>query len=101
MGARERELAHRRSRGNDKVYDDILRQSGVVFGRGGLNELWNSRADCDPATRKGRRRHHHGAGDRVLRSDACVDNGLCLIDSERPRRGVRKFIRPRRRRQPG
>ncbi len=67
--------------GNDRVYDDVLRQSGVVRARG-LDEMLEF-ARCIPImpTPKGENVViiTGAGGSGVLLSDACVDNGLELM----------------------
>ncbi|MGW6195502.1 acetate--CoA ligase family protein [Kribbella sp. NPDC055110] len=68
--------------GNDKVYDDILRQSGVVRAPG-LNEMLQyARGIPLLPTPKGENVViiTGAGGSGVLLSDACVDNGLTLMD---------------------
>ncbi len=67
--------------GNDKVYDDILRQSGVIRARS-LNELLQfARALPVLPTPTGENVViiTGAGGSGVLLSDACVDNGLQLM----------------------
>jgi acyl-CoA synthetase (NDP forming) len=67
--------------GDDKVYDDILRQSGVIRARS-LNELLQfARALPVLPTPKGENVViiTGAGGSGVLLSDACVDNGLQLM----------------------
>ncbi|TCC55337.1 CoA-binding protein [Kribbella pittospori] len=68
--------------GNDKVYDDILRQSGVVRAPG-LNEMLQyARGIPLLPTPKGENVViiTGAGGSGVLLSDACVDAGLTLMD---------------------
>ncbi|GHF81758.1 acetyl coenzyme A synthetase (ADP forming)-like protein [Amycolatopsis bartoniae] len=68
--------------GNDKVYDDILRQSGVVRAPG-LNEMLEYARSLPlmPTPQGENVVIITGAGGSgVLLSDACVDNGLSLMD---------------------
>jgi acetyl coenzyme A synthetase (ADP forming)-like protein len=68
--------------GNDKVYDDILRQSGVIRAPG-LNDLLEyARGVPLLATPKGENVViiTGAGGSGVLLSDACVDNGLSLME---------------------
>ncbi|WAL67406.1 acetate--CoA ligase family protein [Amycolatopsis cynarae] len=68
--------------GDDKVYDDILRQAGVVRAPG-LNEMLEYARSLPllPAPRGENVVIITGAGGSgVLLSDACVDNGLSLMD---------------------
>jgi len=68
--------------GDDKVYDDILRQAGVVRAPG-LNEMLEYARSLPllPTPRGENVVIITGAGGSgVLLSDACVDNGLSLMD---------------------
>ncbi|WP_374202614.1 acetate--CoA ligase family protein [Amycolatopsis sp. GM8] len=68
--------------GDDKVYDDILRQAGVVRAPG-LNEMLEYARSLPlmPAPKGENVVIITGAGGSgVLLSDACVDNGLSLMD---------------------
>ncbi|GIH28226.1 acyl-CoA synthetase [Acrocarpospora phusangensis] len=68
--------------GDDKVYDDILRQAGVVRAPG-LNEMLEyARALPLMPTPKGENVViiTGAGGSGVLLSDACVDNGLTLME---------------------
>lgn len=68
--------------GDDKVYDDILRQAGVVRAPG-LNEMLEySRGLPVLPTPKGENVViiTGAGGSGVLLSDACVDNGLSLME---------------------
>ena len=68
--------------GNDKVYDDILRQSGVVRAPG-LNEMLQyARGLPVLPTPKGENVViiTGAGGSGVLLSDACVDNGLEMME---------------------
>ncbi len=67
--------------GNDKIYDDVLRQSGVIRARS-LNEMLEFARGLPvlPAPRGENVVIITGAGGSgVLLSDACVDNGLSLM----------------------
>ncbi|HTW83569.1 MAG TPA: acetate--CoA ligase family protein [Candidatus Sulfotelmatobacter sp.] len=67
--------------GNDKVYDDVLRQSGVIRARG-LNEMLAfARAVPILPTPKGENVViiTGAGGSGVLLSDSCVDAGLSLM----------------------
>src|SRR4030081_1686435 len=83
--------------GNDKVYDDILRQSGVVRAPG-LNEMLQyARGIPLLPTPKGENVViiTGAGGSGVLLSDACVDNGLQLMTMpEDLDKAFRKFIPP-------
>jgi acetyl coenzyme A synthetase (ADP forming)-like protein len=68
--------------GDDKVYDDILRQAGVIRAPGLNDMLEYARAlPVMPAPKGENVVIITGAGGSgVLLSDACVDNGLSLMD---------------------
>jgi acyl-CoA synthetase (NDP forming) len=84
--------------GNDKIYDDVLRQSGVVRARSLRQLLDFARGVPMLPTPKGENVViiTGAGGSGVLLSDACVDNGLQLL---KPMPGdldaaFRKFIPP-------
>jgi acyl-CoA synthetase (NDP forming) len=84
--------------GNDKIYDDVLRQSGVVRARSLRQLLDFARGVPMLPTPKGENVViiTGAGGSGVLLSDACVDNGLKLL---KPMPGdldaaFRKFIPP-------
>ena len=82
MGARAASSHTGALAGNDKVYDDILRQSGVVRAPG-LNEMLQyARGLPILPTPKGENVViiTGAGGSGVLLSDACVDNDLELMD---------------------
>ncbi|HET7328875.1 MAG TPA: acetate--CoA ligase family protein [Nocardioidaceae bacterium] len=82
MGARAASSHTGALAGNDKVYDDILRQSGVVRAPG-LNEMLQyARGLPLLPTPKGENVAiiTGAGGSGVLLSDACVDNGLTLME---------------------
>ncbi|HKN51077.1 MAG TPA: acetate--CoA ligase family protein [Amycolatopsis sp.] len=83
--------------GNDKVYDDILRQSGVIRAPG-LNDLLEyARGIPLLPTPKGENVViiTGAGGSGVLLSDACVDNGLTLMEIPSDLDAAfRKFIPP-------
>jgi acetyl coenzyme A synthetase (ADP forming)-like protein len=83
--------------GDDKVYDDVLRQSGVIRARG-LNELLAfARAVPILPTPKGENVViiTGAGGSGVLLSDACVDAGLSLMKFEPDLdEAFKKFIPP-------
>ncbi|MEV7096184.1 acetate--CoA ligase family protein [Amycolatopsis sp. NPDC051045] len=83
--------------GNDKVYDDILRQSGVVRAPG-LNDMLEYARGIPllPAPKGENVVIITGAGGSgVLLSDACVDNGLNLMEIPPDLdTAFRKFIPP-------
>jgi acetyl coenzyme A synthetase (ADP forming)-like protein len=68
--------------GDDKVYDDILRQAGVIRAPGLKDMLEYARALPVLPTPKGDNVViiTGAGGSGVLLSDACVDNGLTLMD---------------------
>jgi len=83
--------------GNDKVYDDVLRQSGVVRARG-LDEMLEF-ARCVPIMPAPRGENvviiTGAGGSGVLLADACVDNGLELMTMPPDLDAAfRKFIPP-------
>ncbi|MGD0288658.1 MAG: acetate--CoA ligase family protein [Candidatus Binataceae bacterium] len=81
MGARAAQSHTAALAGNDRIYDDILRQSGVVRAMS-LNDMLEF-ARCLPIlpTPKGENVLiiTGAGGSGVLLSDACVDNGLKLM----------------------
>jgi len=83
--------------GNDKVYDDVLRQSGVIRARG-LNELLAfARAVPILPTPKGENVViiTGAGGSGVLLSDSCVDAGLSLMKFDPDLdEAFKKFIPP-------
>ncbi|MDN5917132.1 MAG: acetate--CoA ligase family protein, partial [Pseudonocardia sp.] len=82
MGARAASSHTGALAGDDKVYDDILRQAGVVRAPG-LNEMLDySRGLPALPTPKGENVViiTGAGGSGVLLSDACVDNGLSLME---------------------
>src|SRR3954463_4834841 len=82
MGARAASSHTGALAGDDKVYDDILRQAGVVRAPG-LNEMLEyARGLPVLPTPKGENVViiTGAGGSGVLLSDACVDNGLTLMD---------------------
>ncbi|MBE8517855.1 acetate--CoA ligase family protein [Amycolatopsis sp. H6(2020)] len=83
--------------GNDKVYDDILRQSGVIRAPG-LNDLLEYARGIPllPTPQGENVVIITGAGGSgVLLSDACVDNGLSLMEIPPDLdTAFRKFIPP-------
>ncbi len=82
MGARAASSHTGALAGDDKVYDDILRQSGVVRAPG-LNEMLQyARGIPVLPTPKGENVLiiTGAGGSGVLLSDACVDNDLTLMD---------------------
>ncbi|WP_406047024.1 acetate--CoA ligase family protein [Kribbella sp. NBC_00889] len=97
MGARAASSHTGALAGNDKVYDDILRQSGVVRAPG-LNEMLQyARGIPLLPTPKGENVViiTGAGGSGVLLSDACVDAGLTLMDIPGDLDAAfRKFIPP-------
>ncbi|MFI6833673.1 acetate--CoA ligase family protein [Kribbella sp. NPDC050241] len=97
MGARAASSHTGALAGNDKVYDDILRQSGVVRAPG-LNEMLQyARGIPLLPTPKGENVViiTGAGGSGVLLSDACVDAGLTLMDIPADLDAAfRKFIPP-------
>lgn len=67
--------------GNDKIYDDVLRQSGVIRAPGLRDMLEYARALPLMPTPQGENVViiTGAGGSGVLLSDACVDNGLSLM----------------------
>ena len=81
MGARAASSHTGALAGDDKVYDDILRQSGVVRARGLKEMLEFARGVPVLPTPQGENVViiTGAGGSGVLLSDACVDNGLSLM----------------------
>ncbi len=83
--------------GNDKIYDDILRQSGVIRAPGLRDMLDYARGLQKLPTPKGENVViiTGAGGSGVLLSDACVDNGLNLMKMPPDLdKAFRKFIPP-------
>ena len=83
--------------GNDKIYDDVLRQSGVVRAPGLRDMLDYARGLPKLPTPKGENVViiTGAGGSGVLLSDACVDNGLSLMKMPADLDAAfRKFIPP-------
>ncbi|HWG80151.1 MAG TPA: acetate--CoA ligase family protein [Stellaceae bacterium] len=83
--------------GNDKIYDDVLRQSGVIRAPGLRDMLDYARALQKLPTPKGENVIiiTGAGGSGVLLSDACVDNGLQLMKMPQDLDAAfRKFIPP-------
>jgi acetyl coenzyme A synthetase (ADP forming)-like protein len=83
--------------GNDKIYDDVLRQSGVIRAPGLRDMLEYARAIPVLATPKGENVViiTGAGGSGVLLSDAVVDNGLKLMAMPQDLDAAfRKFIPP-------
>ena len=83
--------------GNDRIYDDVLRQSGVIRAPGLRDMLEYARAIPVLATPKGENVViiTGAGGSGVLLSDACVDNKLTLMTMPQDLDAAfRKFIPP-------
>jgi len=83
--------------GNDKIYDDVLRQSGVIRAPGLRDMLDYARGLQKLPTPKGENVViiTGAGGSGVLLSDACVDNGLNLMKMPADLdQAFRKFIPP-------
>lgn len=83
--------------GNDKIYDDVLRQSGVIRAPGLRDMLDYARALQKLPAPKGENVViiTGAGGSGVLLSDACVDNGLNLMKMPADLDAAfRKFIPP-------
>ncbi len=83
--------------GNDKIYDDVLRQSGVIRAPGLRDMLDYARGLQKLPTPKGENVViiTGAGGSGVLLSDACVDNGLTLMKMPADLdQAFRKFIPP-------
>ncbi|HZB92383.1 MAG TPA: acetate--CoA ligase family protein [Stellaceae bacterium] len=83
--------------GNDKIYDDVLRQSGVIRAPGLRDMLDYARALQKLPTPRGENVViiTGAGGSGVLLSDACVDNGLSLMKMPPDLdQAFRKFIPP-------
>jgi acyl-CoA synthetase (NDP forming) len=97
MGARAAASHTGALAGNDKIYEDVLRQSGVVRARS-LNDLLQfARGVPILPTPKGENVViiTGAGGSGVLLSDACVDNGLKLMAMPKDLDAAfRKFIPP-------
>jgi acetyl coenzyme A synthetase (ADP forming)-like protein len=81
MGARAASSHTGALAGNDKVYEDVLRQSGVIRARSLRDLLEFARGIPKLPTPKGENVViiTGAGGSGVLLSDACVDNGLTLM----------------------
>jgi acetyl coenzyme A synthetase (ADP forming)-like protein len=81
MGARAASSHTGALAGNDKIYDDVLRQSGVIRAKALREMLEYARAIPKLPTPKGENVViiTGAGGSGVLLSDACVDNGLKLM----------------------
>ena len=83
--------------GNDKIYDDVLRQCGVIRAKSLNDMLQFARGLQVLPTPKGENIViiTGAGGSGVLLSDACVDNGLALMKMPPDMDGAfRKFIPP-------
>jgi acetyl coenzyme A synthetase (ADP forming)-like protein len=97
MGARAASSHTGALAGNDKIYDDMLRQSGVIRAPGLRDMLEYARAIPALATPKGENVViiTGAGGSGVLLSDAVVDNGLTLMTMPADLDAAfRKFIPP-------
>ncbi|MEO9162370.1 MAG: acetate--CoA ligase family protein [Casimicrobiaceae bacterium] len=97
MGARAASSHTGALAGNDKIYDDVLRQSGVIRAPGLRDMLEYARAIPALATPKGENVViiTGAGGSGVLLSDAVVDNGLKLMAMPADLDAAfRKFIPP-------
>lgn len=97
MGARAAQSHTAALAGNDRIYDDVLRQSGVVRAMA-LNDMLEF-ARCLPILPAPKGENvliiTGAGGSGVLLSDACVDNGLKLMAMPSDLdAGFRKFIPP-------
>jgi acyl-CoA synthetase (NDP forming) len=97
MGARAARSHTAALAGNDRIYDDVLRQSGVVRARA-LNDMLEF-ARCLPIMPAPKGENvliiTGAGGSGVLLSDACVDNGLRLMEMPPDLDAAfRKFIPP-------
>jgi len=97
MGARAASSHTGALAGNDKIYEDVLRQSGVIRAKALRDMLEMARAIPKLPTPKGENVLiiTGAGGSGVLLSDACVLNGLNLMAMPRPGDAAfRKFIPP-------
>jgi len=97
MGARAASSHTGALAGNDKIYDDVLRQSGVIRAKALREMLEYARAIPVLPTPKGENVViiTGAGGSGVLLSDACVDNGLKLMSMPPDLDAAfRKFIPP-------
>ncbi len=97
MGARAASSHTGALAGNDKIYDDVLRQSGVIRAKALRELLEYARAIPVLPTPKGENVViiTGAGGSGVLLSDACVDNGLSLMKMPPDLDAAfRKFIPP-------
>src|SRR5277367_1565814 len=97
MGARAASSHTGALAGNDKIYEDVLKQSGVIRARSLRDLLEFARAIPVMPTPKGENVIiiTGAGGSGVLLSDACVDNGLSLMAMPSDLDAAfRKFIPP-------
>ncbi|HUK08436.1 MAG TPA: acetate--CoA ligase family protein [Stellaceae bacterium] len=97
MGARAASSHTGALAGNDKIYDDVLRQSGVIRAPGLRDMLDYARGLQKLPTPKGENVViiTGAGGSGVLLSDACVENGLKLMAMPSDLdQAFRKFIPP-------
>ena len=97
MGARAASSHTGALAGNDKIYEDVLKQSGVIRARSLRDMLEFARAIPVLPTPKGNNVLiiTGAGGSGVLLSDACVDNGLSLMAMPADLDAAfRKFIPP-------
>ncbi len=97
MGARAASSHTGALAGNDKIYDDVFRQSGVIRARSLRDLLEFARGIPVLPTPKGNNVViiTGAGGSGVLLSDACVDNGLSLMSMPPDLDAAfRKFIPP-------
>ena len=91
--------------GNDRIYDDVLRQSGVIRAMSLSDMLEFARGAADPAHAQGRERCHHHRRGRLGRSAVgCVRRQRPDADGDAagPRRGISQIHSALRRgRKPG
>ena len=91
--------------GNDKIYDDVLRQSGVIRARSLARDARVRPRASDPADTQGRQHRHHHRGRRLRRPAVGCGRGQRPVAhdlSAGPRRGVQEVHSALRRiRQPG
>ena len=97
MGARAASSHTGALAGNDRIYDDVLRQSGVIRAKALREMLEYARAIPKLPTPKGENVViiTGAGGSGVLLSDVCVDNGLMLMAMPADLDAAsRKFIPP-------
>ncbi|MFI4952694.1 MAG: acetate--CoA ligase family protein [Burkholderiales bacterium] len=97
MGARAASSHTGALAGNDKIYEDVFKQSGVIRARSLRDLLEYARALQVLPTPKGENVIiiTGAGGSGVLLSDACVDNGLQLMQMPQDLdQAFRKFIPP-------